>query len=1118
VKDWINEIIRELGLRLECADIEIRDPGRKRADVIVWERRALKPALLIEIWDARTPPWEAALDLALSKAWKNDIPYFAVWNLTHFYCWDTFAEGGDIDKLWWPHAGVLETVCDAISYDDAILRYKDVIRNYLKVFLREFVEVYYGIKAKPPLGIDERFIYRLRGTIHALSIPIFDEVSRKAKEDPEFKRNLIKYFREQAWTFKEQDEDFEKVARQYVYLLTNKILFYNILRSIPKYKRVLGKITIPEVGLTGKELRDKLDLYFRKGFEVTGNYETVLLSNFLDSITPPDNVVGSLKDFIHRIGGYDFSRVNYEVLGNIFQRLIPEEERHKLGQYFTRSDVVDLIVGFCVRNADDKVLDGGCGAGTFLVRSYVRKKSLNPAKDHKDILNELYGVDVAKFPAHLSTINLASRNLLEVENYPRILHMDFFDVSPGREYLLFLRERVETLGVREVKIRIPSYFDAAVMNPPYTRQEEMEDILEEEKDKAFDVCVKNWKDMSDPKYTRRKPKLSKRASIYVHFFIHAGKFLKNRGRLGLITSNSWLDVDYGYDLQRFFLENFKIVAVIESKVERWFEDADINTAITILERCKNPEEREKNLVKFVQLKKPLAEFIPPTQNETERWKHVENLIRLIGGENKYFEDENIRVYPKRQRELWEEGYDREKNKYVGSKWGKYIRAPEIFFKILDKGNLVSLKDVAKVNPGIKSGADKFFYLKEEKIKKYGIENEYVKNLIIKSIRECKKISVKETDLKYRVLMVSETKQKLHGTNVLKYIEYGETLGLSNPKTNPTCGRRPRWYDLGEREISYILWPDVIFDRYLSPYNEANALADYDLHEIKPFKNADDKIICALLNSSLTPLFAELNGRVNLGQGSLKMQSHEIATIFIIDPRNVTGEIREKIEGIFDAMKERKVESVFKELGAENPETVRLDTVKPDRRELDKIVMGEILGLTEEEQLKVYRAIIDLVKSRIEKAKSVRKKKKVGELDVDALVNSVMEDVMKLHGIEPKAFPEDYIGEAECSEIEVPKGSKAEARFDLEGPFIQIDGEKIRCNSMHEAKYIEYAVLAGKNRIRIPKDEGILRRAVQQRGKLLRDAKTKVEDFLQETIADKKLREKVRFEVCKRLGF
>lgn len=107
------------------------------------------------------------------------------------------------------------------------------------------------------------------------------------------------------------------------------------------------------------------------------------------------------------LGRYDFSKLGYEVIGRIFEKLIPDEERHILGQYFTNADVVDLILRFCVKHESDKVLDPACGAGTFLVRSYQHKKLMNQRLAHEDVLKALWGNDIAKFPAHLTTINLA---------------------------------------------------------------------------------------------------------------------------------------------------------------------------------------------------------------------------------------------------------------------------------------------------------------------------------------------------------------------------------------------------------------------------------------------------------------------------------------------------------------------------------------------------------------------------------------------------------------------------------------------------------------------------------------------------------------------------------------
>ena len=52
-----------------------------------------------------------------------------------------------------------------------------------------------------------------------------------------------------------------------------------------------------------------------------------------------------------------------------------------------------------------------------------------------------------------------------------------------------------------------------------------------------------------------------------------------------------------------------------------------------------------------------------------------------------------------------------------------------------------------------------------------------------------------------------------------------------------------------------------------------------------------------------------------------------------------------------------------------PSQFTLDKVLPDRRELDAVIL-EVLGLTEEEQLAVYRAVVELVKNRLVKARSI----------------------------------------------------------------------------------------------------------------------------------------------------
>jgi len=1113
VAEWINQIIRDHNLGFDGADIEIKESKtRKRADVIIWENKKVqKVALHVEIWDPLTDPW-GEVEEAYIKATKYKAPYFVVWNITHFYCFETFKEGDFLDKLWFPHAGVPDKVTDAKTYGEAVLKYEDEIKKFLEFFLIEFDQVYKGVKPKPALGIDEKFIYMLRGAIHSLSIPVFNYIKEKTQKDQEFRKRLIEYFREQMWTFRNQDEDYDKVARQYVYLLVIKLLFYDILASTPPFNRKLKKLTIPATVRKGEELKKIIDNRLEEAHKVTGTYEVILFSDFLDSIVPPDDIVDQIRKLAENLANYDFSKIDYEVLGFIFQKLIPEDERHKLGQYFTRSDVVDLILGFCIRSPDDKVLDGACGAGTFLVRAYARKKLLKKEKSHRELLGELYGVDIAKFPALLSMINLVSRNLSQLENVPSIIQKDFFDVEPGNEY--------PAVEVRDNKahiwrVKLPMKFDVVVMNPPYTRQEEMEDIVEEEKKKVYERCIKDWKEMRKDKYTKeKKPKISKRSSIYVYFFIHSGYFLREGGRIGFITSNSWLDTDYGGDLQRYFLENFKIVAIIESKVERWFEDADINTAITILERCSNSEERDNNIVKFVLLKKSLSELIPRAEkagDEAERWRRIEELAKLIENTNTYYEDDKIRIFPKKQKELWGEGYDDEEQEYTGSKWGKYIRAPDILFKVLAKGSLIPLKMIAKVGRGLRTGSNDFFYLDEDEARKLGIIG-YVRPLV-KSPKDSNYVLLSKAKLKYRVFTVNIPLEDLRGTKAYDYIRLGERKGVPEKR-----GKREKWWSLDEECIDPdILVPVQLWETHKIFYKDINERIFFDqqLSGIKVNSPTLTKVVSAFLISTLGSLLLETTGRSQLGEGSLQLASTDLKSLPILDPSTLDESKREKIIRAFDELCKRETLTIFEEIGARSPEEVSLEKVRPDRRELDRIIMGEILGLSEEERLEVYRAVIDLVKSRMERAGSVESKKKENrEEELEAMVTLYVQEFSKMYDElvkRFKSFPDAYLDkDVKARIVRVPTTSKTVACFNLvEGYYVDYGSGKMKCKSMNEAKYVALAVLAGKTNILVPEDESTLASILVKQEELVRELASKIDEFLELNVTDKKLREKIK---------
>jgi len=91
--------------------------------------------------------------------------------------------------------------------------------------------------------------------------------------------------------------------------------------------------------------------------------------------------------------------------------------------------------------------------------------------------------------------------------------------------------------------------------------------------------------------------------------------------------------------------------------------------------------------------------------------------------------DDFRIYQATQQDLLEEGFKKDETqkdigktapfagKYKGNKWGgKYLRAPDIYFKILEKAGdkLVRLGDIAEVRRGITTGCNEFFTLMKKK--------------------------------------------------------------------------------------------------------------------------------------------------------------------------------------------------------------------------------------------------------------------------------------------------------------------------------------------------------------------------------------------------------------------
>lgn len=347
------------------------------------------------------------------------------------------------------------------------------------------------------------------------------------------------------------------------------------------------------------------------------------------------------------------------------------DERHRYGQHYTPVEVARWLAAFAVRAAGDLIFDPACGDGRLLAEAIGVKRQFAPRP-----AREVFGLDRSAAAARLAA-----------ETGAQVAVADFFDVEPGAP----LRDGM----------RLPAAFDGVIGNPPYIRQEVMgardkqriTRRLAEDRQAAGDV---DW------------PRWSGRSDIYVYFFARAIRFLRAGGRLVFLTASSWLDAGYGAALRRFLLNNFRVIAVIESTAESFFADASVNTAITVLEREPVAERRAASLIRFVQLNRPLGEIVKPAGTAATL-----AFARAIEAADAPHAGAAYRLRPISQSVLMNaEGAPADTLRGNPPGWGKYLRADDVFFHVLERGGgrLLRLSELAQVRFGVKTGANEFFYL------------------------------------------------------------------------------------------------------------------------------------------------------------------------------------------------------------------------------------------------------------------------------------------------------------------------------------------------------------------------------------------------------------------------
>lgn len=132
----------------------------------------------------------------------------------------------------------------------------------------------------------------------------------------------------------------------------------------------------------------------------------VVEADFFDWIVDNDAAIDAggvrfVTELSRRVGRFDWSNVQHDVLKTLYESVIAPETRHALGEYYTPDWLAAEVVA---RVADSplqqRIMDPSCGSGTFLfaairlIADRAREAGWDDAATLEHILGHVYGLDL----------------------------------------------------------------------------------------------------------------------------------------------------------------------------------------------------------------------------------------------------------------------------------------------------------------------------------------------------------------------------------------------------------------------------------------------------------------------------------------------------------------------------------------------------------------------------------------------------------------------------------------------------------------------------------------------------------------------------------------------------
>lgn len=525
------------------------------------------------------------------------------------------------------------------------------------------------------------------------------------------------------------DEVKEVFCKESIYVLLNKLLFIRICEDKKLLEKNISNGGIEELRAMLKKRFDK-DTINRELLEIAFKSARTLYAHFyetgiLDWFRTGD---GELNELLNRVlwilNQFDFTHVDRDILGNLYEKYLPSGERKRLGEFYTPTEVIDYIltsVGYTysydIETKD--LLDPACGSGGFLVRASRRlisrylmkfgktdKKELRNPKNWKEISSRLsadeakiileaiqehiYGLDINPFACHIAEMNMLFQ-IIDLYQKTKEKYSDFalkrFKIYQtdslelprqktindfGGNHLRFLQEREEINAIKSKK------FDFVVGNPPYVRVQMLDERIRKSLSENYESAFGNF-------------------DLYIVFIERGLDWLNQNGKFGYIISNQFTNRGYGEKLRKFILKNSEIISIIDFARTKIFKDVTNYPAIMICKRT----QPSKNVFKFISVKDKKPDLIKDVFFHFKNKEYSDRFLDIFEVDQSVLSDKPWQFSLKKESKVLEK-IDRTKTKLIdisrillGIQTGK----DGLFIGTITKKNNILVEFKSKIDKG-----------------------------------------------------------------------------------------------------------------------------------------------------------------------------------------------------------------------------------------------------------------------------------------------------------------------------------------------------------------------------------------------------------------------------------